>query len=178
MDNKAIILLIILILGVIGISGCTDPSNTNSHNFSDKSISFNFPEGFENGQTAPINPGSSNWNTLSQKYNSDGTGIAVSKNSKMNNPEKARTNDDTPNEYVSHDVLLHTKETNPSGIVIFKSIKTVQDPDDTTKKITYINYYFKDKQGAVYCISVYDYESNYQKVSEIADEIFNSLKLN
>ncbi len=185
MKGITLILVLIMIAGVVGISGCTDSGAAGSQKtFSDGSIKFNYSEDFENA-TSPGNiiSGDKSWITVGfLGNNATGTAIDIAKNKETKDPNGARQVTDaattTSNGGVSTgEILSHTTETNPNGITIFKSIHTLKDPD-TGETVKYIDFYFKDKKGVVYSISVYNAESEYQDVSDTADMIFKSLSLN
>lgn len=177
MKYQTLILLLTLILGIIGISGCTSPNTESQKSFSDGSITFNYPGSFQNS-TSPETIMSEGWIHIIT-LNDEGTIIYVQKNENATDPEEIRqaTEDSITTSGFTGEVLSRTTETNPNGIEIFKGIYTIIDPNNN-EKLEYIYFYFKDKKGALYIIIVYDYESNYQKVSNVADVIFNSLNLN
>ena len=180
MKNIIIILVLGFILGIVGISGCTSSGSSYNSTFSDGSISFNYPSDFNNA-TAPgdIISGSKTWINVGYLANNDGVGIKIQKNSKTNDPSGTREVSDNAiknGDINTGEVLSHTTETNPNGIVVYKSINTLKNPD-TGDVVKYIDYYFKDNKGFVYAISVNDLESNYESVSDTANIIFNSLSL-
>lgn len=110
------------------------------------------------------------------------TYIGILTNERFKDPELAqKTSETIIKSNVSSKILLSTKETNPNGIQIFKSEYTFKDPsfeDPPTFKC--IDYYFKDKKGTIYLITIYGLDTETQKEysSNASNTIFNSLKLN
>lgn len=171
------LILLTLILGIVGISGCTSLNTQSQKSFSDGSITFNYPGSFQNS-TLPEIIMPEGWIKVAT-LTDEGTTIYVQKNEKTGNQEEIQRA--IENSIISSgfkgEVLSRTKETNPNGIEISKGIYTIIDPNNN-EKLKYIHFYFKDKKSTSYIIRVYDYESNYNKVSDTADTIFNSLNLN
>lgn len=176
MKYKMLILLI-LILGIIGTSGYIYLNAESQKSFSDGSITFKYPGSFRNS-TLPEIKMPEGWVKV-VTLTDEGTAIYVQKNRNPGNPEEIQgsiENSITASGFKG-EILSRTKETNPNGIEVSKGIYTIIDPNNN-EKLKYIHFYFNDKKGAVYIIRVYDYESNYGKVSDTADVIFNSLSLN
>lgn len=168
-----------MIAAVVGISGCTDTGASAQQTYSNGSIKFNYSNDYQTA-TPPgkLSSGPTSWIDVTFLANSNGTAIEVEKNNQVKDPSVAREATDAFTDStsgVSMSNVSHTTETNPNGIKIFKSTYTLKDSDGTVK---YIDIYFKDKQGIVYCISVFNVESSYQDVSDTANTIFNSLSLN
>lgn len=173
------VLVLIMIAAVVGISGCTDTGASAQQTYSNGSIKFNYSNDYQTA-TPPgkLSSGPTSWIDVTFLANSNGTAIEVEKNNQVKDPSVAREATDAFTDStsgVSMSNVSHTTETNPNGIKIFKSTYTLKDSDGTVK---YIDIYFKDKQGIVYCISVFNVESSYQDVSDTANTIFNSLSLN
>lgn len=169
------LLLLTLILVIVGISGCTSLKSQKS--FSDGSITFNYPGSFQNS-TLPEIIMPEGWIKVAT-LTDESTTIYVQKNEKTGDPEEIQQviENSITTSNLTGEVLSRTKERNPKGIEISKGIYTLIDPNNN-EKLKYIHFYFKDKKSATYIIRIYDYESNYNKVSDTADIIFNSLNLN
>ncbi|MGF7118272.1 hypothetical protein [Methanobacterium oryzae] len=175
--NIQTLILLILILCVVGISGCTSLNTQSQKSFSDGSITFNYPGSFQNS-TLPEIIMPEGWIKVAT-LTDEGTIIYVQKNERTGNPEEIQQaiENSIINSGFKGEILSRTKETNPNGIEISKGIYTIIDPNNN-ETLKYIHFYFKDKKSAAYIIRVYDYESNYNKVSDAANTIFNSLNLN
>lgn len=176
MKYKTLILLI-LILSIIGIFGYIYLNMESQKTFSDESITFNYPGSFQNSSLPEIIM-SEGW-TKVVTLTDESTTIYVQKNGKIEDPKEIQGSIEksiTTSGFEGK-ILSRTKETNPNGMEISKGIYTIIDPNNN-EKLKYIHFYFNDKKGAVYIIRVYDYESNYEKVSDTANVIFNSLSLN
>lgn len=168
----ALIGLIVIIWGVISTNTVVDLDPQKS--YSDGSITFNYPENFE--KVAPYtDTGDVNW-FFAICLEDDTTRIDVDKYKVLNDPYTAMQEVDNSNPGDPYyKVLSHTKEVNPNGIVVFKSVNIVAQ--ETNENLMNIDFYFKDKKDRVYSINISDDESKFQKVSYIANLIFNSLKL-
>jgi hypothetical protein len=154
-------------------------SNIQQNSFSDGSISFNYPAGFEN-DTSPevILYRNGSWVDVAFFSNMNGISIDIDKNEQFSGNVYAAMNA-SENEILRIDegrFSSTSAETNPNDIKIFTVITTIRDPF-STEVFKGVDYYFQDNQIVIYGISVYDVESDYQQVKNTGDTIFNSLKL-
>ncbi len=110
--------------------------------------------------------------------NDDTTIIYVQKNENITDIDNARKTFENAFKTggFNGEILSSTEETNPDGVEMLECIYTIIDPNNN-QKLKYVYLYFKDKKGTIYNIIIYDYELNYDKVSNVADIIFNSLTL-
>ena len=176
-----------IILGILTLvvfaSGCTSNTQTSSdgtssplQTFSDGSISFNYPIGFEiRTERANITSEGTGWQNLAYLANKDYIGIDVKKNPEESSAVIVRDGTEKAVREASGQILSTTTETNPNGLVVEKSISQQMDPY-TNLVVRYYDM-FLSVNGAVYHISVYGDVPKNQQIKKTADMIFNTLKV-
>lgn len=182
--SRSPILAIIGILTlVVFLSGCTSTTPTISNNtslnvqtFSDGTISFNYPTGFEiRTERANITTEGTGWKDLAYLANTDGIGIDVKKNPEASSAAIVRQGTEEGVREASGQILSTTSEINPNGVVVEKSSSQQTDPY-SNQLIRYYDLFFS-VNGLVYHISVYGEVAKDQQIQNTADMIFNTLKL-
>jgi hypothetical protein len=181
MENcKSLSILGILILMVLS-AGCTTspPSNYTApsvQTFSDGTISFNYPAGFEvRTPRANITSEGTGWQDLTFLANPDQVGIDVRKNPQASSAVNVREGTELAVVEASGTILSTSSEINPQGMVVEKSSSQQVDPY-TNQMMRYYDLFF-EVNGLVYHISVYGEVAKDPQIQYTADMIFNSLKL-
>lgn len=181
---KSILVLALFIIGFVIMIGFIplffpneDFQNLDSQKtFSDGSISFKCTGNFKN----KINNYTENNGWITTQLDGINGSIYIKKSTVIKDPYIAQKEGENSSNYSNQAInglLMHSEETNPKGIKIFKSI-TKYLGKRSVNSIYFIDFYFKDKNSVVYDISVYDFNGDYNRVSDRANEIFNSLTLN
>lgn len=178
---KSILVLALFIIGFVIMIGFIhlffpneDFQNLDSQKtFSDGSISFNFTGSFKN----KINNYTESNGWITTQLDGINSSIYIKKSTVINDPYVAQKEGENSSYYGTKNIFLHIEETNPNNITIFKSATKFINKKAVTP-IYSIDFYFKDKNNVVYYISVYDFNGEYKRASDKADEIFNSLTFN
>lgn len=172
-NNYWILVILGVMVATVAASGCAN--NVEAVNFTDGSVTFSYPGDMTN-TTSTGNLSVSNWVNIAYIAKSD-VYIYVNKNPTINDPSKTRDAINADVKANSGQVISTTDETNPNGIEVSGNVVTTTDP--TTKiLLIYYNFFFQDKSGSVYQITVYGSESKNSEIRETSIQVFNSLRLN
>ena len=172
-NNYWILAILGLMIVIVAVSGCANHSE--AANFTDGSVSFSYPGDMTN-TTSTGNLSGSNWVNIAYIAKSD-VYIYVNKNPTINDPATPRDVINADVKANSGQVLSTTDEVNPNGIEVSRNMVTITDPS-TKILLIYHNFFFKNKSGEVYQITVYGSDSKNSEIRETATQVFNSLKLN
>jgi hypothetical protein len=172
-SNYWILAILGFMIVIVAVSGCTNHSE--AANFTDGSVSFSYPGDMTN-TTSNGNLSGSNWVNIAYIAKSD-VYIYVNKNPTLNDQATPRDVINADVQANSGQVLSTTDEVNPNGIEVSRNMVTLTDPS-TKILLIYYNFFFKNKSGEVYQITVYGSDSKNSEIRETATQVFNSLKLN
>lgn len=165
--------MLALIVLIVAISGCT-VSTTPKATYSANGISFEYPSDLkEDTFPGELNSGSG-WEILD--YFTDGDiNIGVYKNPTQGDPELVR--DATILSINTYDLGTNqgsSQATNAQGVQMFKNTATLNDTTNN-RNLQYYNAFFL-VNGEVFQVSVYGEKGN-SKIENIADQVFDSLKI-
>lgn len=162
------------LVSIVLVSGCTSSSTNETKTFSDGDMSFDYPADFYDVDYSGNEIDSSTMRLIGMLENKDGFAIRVFKSKTRTSPTEAKDVAVSKIENLSnYKVLSTTTETNSNGVAVEKI--SYSESKFLIFNWRHDNMYFQ-KKGDVYVITVSGLVLDKQKLTDINNIIFQSIK--